>query len=154
MNGVLMKPIEWDRVRAAIEQLCPAPAPVETASVSSGMPEPPPLDEAVFERLAAILPKPMLEPHLAALNVQVRRLATIHPGGDRAEVAELAHKLVSQAGMLGLMRLSSAAAEVERAAASGESLDVALGRFQTAAPDPQLLAGRVNERRVRTRRTS
>jgi signal transduction histidine kinase/CheY-like chemotaxis protein len=153
MDGVLMKPIEWDRVRAAIEQLCNPAAP-SAAAANSIASEPPALDEPVFERLAEILPPPMLEPHLTTLNTQVRQLAETRADDEPGMAAELAHKLVSQAGMLGLMRLSAAAAEVERAASSGEPLDSALRRFRKAASDPRLLMPRVSERRVRARRTS
>jgi signal transduction histidine kinase/CheY-like chemotaxis protein len=57
MNGVLMKPIEWDRVRAAIDQLCDAPAQTTPAAVPKSGAEPPVFDGAVFERLAGILPR-------------------------------------------------------------------------------------------------
>jgi HPt (histidine-containing phosphotransfer) domain-containing protein len=86
-----------------------------------------------------MLPPERLAAHLERLAGDVELVAA-GPGADGAvdEIAGSAHKIISQAGMLGLMRLSERARAVEegaRGSGAGEALDAALARFRQAAPD-------------------
>ena len=58
-------------------------------------------------------------------------------GEQRALVAGGAHKIVSQAGMLGLVRLSNAARALEEALREKTALEPARAAFQDAARDPE-----------------
>jgi signal transduction histidine kinase/CheY-like chemotaxis protein/HPt (histidine-containing phosphotransfer) domain-containing protein len=69
------------------------------------------LDQAVFDDLCALLGTEKLSEMLRKLGQQ---LAELDPGaGDPAEVARIAHRLVSQTGMLGFMELSNACSRLE-----------------------------------------
>jgi HPt (histidine-containing phosphotransfer) domain-containing protein len=100
---------------------------------------PPAFDATTFAEVREMLPPERLAAHLERLAGDVELVAA-GPGADGAieDLAGSAHKIVSQAGMLGLMRLSDRARAVEEAArgsGAGEALDTALGRFRQAALD-------------------
>jgi signal transduction histidine kinase/ActR/RegA family two-component response regulator len=144
MNAVLMKPIEWDRVWATIDELCNGDAVAEPVAASGGDGVLPAFDKAAFKVIAGMLPAPLLRSHVATLAGDVQRLSACSSGVSAEHVAALAHKLVSEAGMLGLTRLSALAASVEKAASAGDDFDEPLARFGAAAGDLKQLAGRLS----------
>ncbi|HET7816510.1 MAG TPA: ATP-binding protein [Sphingomicrobium sp.] len=133
MDGFLMKPVDWDRVRQAIAR--------HSRTSVGAMPgvASPAFDRAAFDRLAAVLPPERQRAFARELELEVAVLAASPLDGDREALGEQAHRLVSQAGMLGLSRLSELAAEVEDACRSGGDLCSALARFTSAARDIDLL---------------
>jgi CheY-like chemotaxis protein/HPt (histidine-containing phosphotransfer) domain-containing protein len=149
MNGVLMKPIDWDRVRAAIDRFCTAQPVAPEDEVTK-----PAFDAAVFARISAIIAPPLLQRHVDALRGEVRRLSVAKAGEADGEVAHMAHKIISQAGMLGLMRLSARAADVERACAAGQDVPEALKRFASVAGDVEALSPELSPKPAEVRRTS
>ncbi|MDP8913556.1 MAG: ATP-binding protein, partial [Pseudomonadota bacterium] len=159
MNEVLMKPIEWERVRAVIRRYEVRSAgtlwktPPTIAGIVAGAgekpsdpPQPeenssePAFVEATFLKLRELIPAERLAKYLEALETDVAALSAAAPGGDAVEASALqgtAHKIVSQAGMLGLIRLSKRAARVEDAYAEKNGVETALREFREAAADVQ-----------------
>lgn len=137
MNSVLLKPVEWDRLRAVIDRLGgqrtqqaqdspPAEATAEHEEI--------PFGEDVFARVRQLLPEDQLQTHVDALQASVGQLQIAGPG-DLQSLEETAHKVVSQAGMLGLFRLSARAARIEQGCRSGQGVRRSLERFREAAGD-------------------
>ena len=139
MDSVLMKPIEWEKVRATIRD-CGRLRDQNQATVDlppgNAAAEGTAFDHAIFAELQQLIPAVRLRQHAEALSADVGRLADATPGSDPARIRDLAHGIVSQAGMLGLIRLSSRAAEVEQALETGQSLSARLRRFRAASADP------------------
>ena len=136
MNGHVAKPVRQAELHAAItsalagrRRVEPEPAVPEEA---------PAFDAATFADVKGMLPPERLAVHLETLAALVERVAqgTEGPGGSE-ELIPNAHKIVSQAGMLGLMRLSERARSVEEAARSADpsALPPVLARFREAAID-------------------
>jgi CheY-like chemotaxis protein/HPt (histidine-containing phosphotransfer) domain-containing protein len=144
MNGHVAKPVRQAELHAAIASALAArpasrrglSAPPEAEEAGDG---PPAFDAATFAEVREMLPPERLATHLERLAGEVELVAAgpAEDGGTDA-LAGSAHKIVSQAGMLGLMRLSERARAVEEAArggGAGDTLDTALQRFRQAAPD-------------------
>ena len=144
MEGVLMKPVEWDRVRDAIARF--SRASIGAAPSLSG----PAFDRRAYDRLAAVLPPDRQQAYARELELEVAALVASPRDGDRKTIGELAHRLVSQAGMLGLLRLSQLAGELEQACREDGDVHSALARFASAASDVDLLP--VTFRTERSRR--
>lgn len=141
MNAILMKPINWDQVRAVIAQYPALGDDTRSVPVSG---EDSAFNLALFDELATMIPPERLESYARALRSDAETLAEAVQGDP--ETADLAHRIVSQAGMFGLMRLSSRAAAVEQACESQAEFGEAIERFREACPDiaEQLLA-RLND---------
>jgi CheY-like chemotaxis protein len=149
MNGHVAKPVRHAELLAAITSALAAQpasrrglgarAGADTAPPAEVQDGPPAFDATIFAEVREMLPPERLAAHLERLAGDVELVAA-GPNSDGAveALAGSAHKIVSQAGMLGLMRLSERARAVEEAARSGgagETLDAALARFRHAAPD-------------------
>ena len=142
MNGHVAKPVRQAELRAAIASaLAGRPAArrsaTEAAPAVAAESEPAAFDAQVFGEVREMLPRERLATHLDNLAGLVEEVAA----GTGDDVAAAAHKIVSQAGMLGLMRLSARARAVEDAARGGdggEVLEAALSRFRQAAIDVTL----------------
>jgi response regulator RpfG family c-di-GMP phosphodiesterase len=144
MDGHVAKPVRQAELQSAIASaLAARPASrrelgdqAQTAEAQEG---PPTFDAATFAEVREMLPRERLAAHLERLAGEVELVAAgSGPDGNAENLAGAAHKIVSQAGMLGLMRLSERAREVEEAARSagaGEALETALSRFRQAAVD-------------------
>jgi HPt (histidine-containing phosphotransfer) domain-containing protein len=135
MIGHVAKPVRQrellDAVAAALSVRppfgsAPPPQPSEPEEVA--------FDEGAFRDVAGILPPERLQAHVDHLEGQVAALSEGN-GMDGDTVGAAAHKIVSQAGMLGLPRLSARAREVEETARDGKFLAPALARFRIAAAD-------------------
>jgi HPt (histidine-containing phosphotransfer) domain-containing protein len=145
MNGHVAKPVRQADLHAAITSaLAARPASRrglgeqgEAGGAEAGGAAV--LDTATFAEVRGMLPPERLAAHLERLAGEVERVAAgVEAEGGAEDLAAAAHKIVSQAGMLGLMRLSERARAVEEAARDGqggEALPAALARFRQAAPD-------------------
>ncbi|MDQ3471825.1 MAG: response regulator [Pseudomonadota bacterium] len=137
MNGVLMKPVEWDRLRSAIDQFGGQRAGAELDSSpteASAEHEEIPFGEDVFARVRQLLPEAQLQAHVEALEASVGALR-IAGSTDLQSLEAIAHKVVSQAGMLGLFRLSARSARIEQSCRAGHGVRRALERFREASSD-------------------
>ncbi|HEY0086485.1 MAG TPA: ATP-binding protein [Allosphingosinicella sp.] len=146
MNGHVAKPVRQAELHAAIAAAL-AGRPGRAASVEAPaavQPEtkieegPAAFDPAVFDDVRQMLPSGRLAAHLETLAGQVEMVASGPESvGSTGELAAAAHKIVSQAGMLGLPRLSERARAVEEAAreGAGPNLEEALTRFRESAID-------------------
>jgi CheY-like chemotaxis protein/HPt (histidine-containing phosphotransfer) domain-containing protein len=130
MDGHVAKPVRQKELHAAIA------AALVGGGFTSDVPpkDTPVLDEDVFKEVVESLPPDSLERHLNSLEEQVDDVAN---GSitDAGQLEEAAHKIVSQAGMLGLMRLSAAARAVEAASRERGEIEQSLQSFQQAAGD-------------------
>lgn len=92
----------------------------------------------MFEAVRQLIPLDRLKVHLEELDRQMRALADAAltvPG-----LQDKAHRIISQAGMLGLMRISDCARELEDACRLGVGTATALARCAAAAEDVRLYA--------------
>jgi CheY-like chemotaxis protein len=151
MNDVLMKPIEWERVRAVMRryELRGGAASGDAAAGAAGDEEAaedeaggggadggePAFAEATFLKIRDLIPAERLARYADALQADVTALAGASAEDGVQSVRGTAHKIVSQAGMLGLIRLSNLAAKVEEASDDPNELAEALQRFREAAGD-------------------
>jgi signal transduction histidine kinase/DNA-binding response OmpR family regulator len=141
MNGHVAKPVRQAELHAAIvsalagrRRLASQPAAV----AEEAAPETPAFDAATFADVRGMLPPERLSVHLESLASLVERVAQGTEGeGGAAELISAAHKIVSQAGMIGLPRLSERARAVEEAARSENisGLTDTLASFREAALD-------------------
>ena len=132
MDGVLMKPIDWAEVRRVIARYRPGEGAGAAEKQSEDGPQ---FDADLLAGLAAVMPVSRIGEHGEALSSEVARLAGSVPRSDPDLLADLAHRIVSQAGMMGLSRLSSRAADVEQACRSGGDVAGALEGFREASSD-------------------
>ena len=139
MNDVLMKPVDWDRVRACLGSVRAATAPLREV----------PFDSATFAKVAEIMPPAKLAAHVESLDLAVEELAAATPDDDRRLVEAAAHKIVSQAGMVGLQRLSDRASRLEQACRDSDGIELALEAFRRAAADVRLIEKATPQRAAR-----
>ncbi|QJW84159.1 response regulator [Ramlibacter terrae] len=127
MDECLMKPIEWDRLAAAIARHSPAEATAQEMAD----------DEAEAARLPAAADVPLLEERQIAslrslgtepeflvlmrsiMDAAQRTADEIAASAEAGPMAAAAHRLRGSAGMGGLARISALAASLEDACASG-----------------------------------
>jgi hypothetical protein len=96
-------------------------------------------DAAVFETVRDIIPPARLIVHLDSLGLQMAAILR-DSGANSAHLGNQAHKVISQAGMLGLMRLSRRARMLEDACLAAEGIVEALRACCEAAGDIQRYA--------------
>jgi HPt (histidine-containing phosphotransfer) domain-containing protein len=146
MNGHVAKPVRQAELHAAIAAaLAGRPGRAATLNATVAVQAetkidegPATFDSAVFDDVRQMLPSERLAAHLDTLAGQVEMVASGPESvGGTEELAAAAHKIVSQAGMLGLPRLSERARAVEEAArgGAGPNLEDALTRFRESAID-------------------
>lgn len=93
----------------------------------------------MFETVRDIIPPARLSVHLDSLCCQMAAIKR-HGAANMTSLGQQAHKIISQAGMLGLMRLSRRARTLEDACNTGEGIAAALRACCDAADDVQLYA--------------
>jgi signal transduction histidine kinase/CheY-like chemotaxis protein/HPt (histidine-containing phosphotransfer) domain-containing protein len=144
MNGHVAKPVRQRELNAAIASaLAAAPArPRPEAPKNEAAPAPaaPPADDGAFDEeayrgVAEAIPAGRLSTYVEDLQKLADSVSAATPETDPNAIIVDAHKIISQAGMLGLTRLSQRARAVEDAARAGSGLDTALPAFREAAPD-------------------
>ena len=102
-----------------------------------------PIDPAIFDAallagVRRLIPPERLDRYLQDLDRQFLELVESASSDSRLEGQ--AHKIVSQAGMLGLIRMSDCARALEAACQSGGEPEAALRRCRAAAGDIRLYA--------------
>ncbi|WP_340588476.1 ATP-binding protein [Erythrobacter alti] len=136
MNGHVAKPLRQGHLDKAIaDALGASQARAEVVDLTQSSDG---FDEAAFDRIAAILPLPKLETHLATLSALTREIAKGQL--PEAETQAGVHKIGSQAGALGLFRLATAARQLEDCLFNSLPSDLARARFAEAAGDTDLFA--------------
>ena len=143
MNGHVAKPVRQrelqaaiasalaSRPRAALEIGSPAPAPSEPEPAADNGA----FDAETFAGVLEMLPRDRLATYLDALQADITTVAAPNAAEDTPTLIATAHKIISQAGMLGLTRLSERARTVEDAARAGEGVEAALTSFREAQGD-------------------
>jgi HPt (histidine-containing phosphotransfer) domain-containing protein len=136
MNGHVPKPVRQRELEAAIASALASRPGGTPAAADAPAPGEPAFDQAMFREVQDMLPPERLAGHVEALQRQLDLLAAAGGGApDCAALQAGAHKIVSQAGMLGLLRLSASAREVEEACEAGAPGADVLTRFRDAAGD-------------------
>ena len=85
-----------------------------------------------------LLPAVRVRAYLQDLELQFELLA--QAGVSDLEIGHLAHKIVSQAGMLGLTRMANCAADLENACRTGDERAAAVLACRGALDDIRLYA--------------
>ncbi|HEX8192103.1 MAG TPA: ATP-binding protein [Allosphingosinicella sp.] len=153
MNGHVAKPVRQRELNAAIAAALaaspsrPRPAALPAAAApAAAAPDPAEddgaFDEAAFNGVAEAIPAGRLGTYVEDLQKLADSVCAAEPGSDPNAVIVDAHKIISQAGMLGLNRVSERARAVEDAARTGTGLGDALDSFREAAPDIERHLGR------------
>ena len=128
MDGHIAKPLRQAQLDEAIASV----AGVAGAAQDEANRDAVPFDLQTFDSIAAIMPREKLLHHVDALDAMVGDALK----QDNPEALEAAsHKIVSQAGALGLFRLSIAARSVEEAVREGGNVDAARERLAQVAGD-------------------
>ncbi len=117
MDGHVAKPINQPALHAAIAQVLDnTPAPFNVPPAAEGLAE---FDAESFADVAAMLPSDRLETHLSTMEKQLKEILV---ETDAHALKSAAHKLVSQAGMLGFKVLSEHCRDLDQASDAGASL--------------------------------
>ncbi|HEY0011952.1 MAG TPA: ATP-binding protein [Allosphingosinicella sp.] len=141
MNGHVAKPVRQRDLNAAIaaalaaSPVRPPPEALRSDSGQEPVNDDRAFDEEAFRSVEEAIPAGRLSTYVEDLQKLADSVSNAQPGGDASAIVVDAHKIISQAGMLGLMRLSERARTVEDAARAGDGLDPALAAFREAAPD-------------------
>lgn len=93
----------------------------------------------MFETVRNLVPADRLNVHLDSLRSQVAVIKS-DGGEDTASLGAMAHKIISQAGLFGLTRLSRRARALEDACNAGGEILEALRACREAADDIELCA--------------
>ena len=88
-------------------------------------------DAETYGKIAQLLPKERLQTHLASFAQQLRE--TAEGPVERELLKSSAHKLISQAGMLGFLELSDRSRDLEEACEGEAPLGDALEAFRSSA---------------------
>jgi HPt (histidine-containing phosphotransfer) domain-containing protein len=131
MDAHVGKPIHQPELKAAIHKILLGRSGEQaksTAADGQGG-----FDPEIYQGIRTLLPPERLRVHLENFDGQ---LAAVFGGGPMAEdLEQAAHKLVSQAGMLGFTSLSDRCREVEQACANGQDASEPFGRAEQAASE-------------------
>ncbi|NML45053.1 response regulator [Ramlibacter sp. G-1-2-2] len=126
MDDCLTKPIEWDRLHAAIARFASGDGEADDFETleSDSPPEDVPLlatSQIASLRSVSTGPEFRMIMHKGMHNVE-RTLEEIATAVEAAVIAAAAHRLKGSAGMMGLARISALAEALERACASGQDM--------------------------------
>ena len=95
-------------------------------------------DAKLMAGVRRLIPPERLRTYLHDLDRQFREI--VESAAGRPDIESLAHKIVSQAGMLGLTRMSECARALEDACRSGSATEAAMAQCRGAIGDIQLYA--------------
>ncbi|MEO6198407.1 MAG: ATP-binding protein [Sphingomicrobium sp.] len=129
MNGHIAKPLRRRDVAEALA--CTLPGSGTAAQVTGD--DLPIFDSERFESVRQMLPEKRLNEHVEALAQLIAGTAALDP--DDAMLEAQVHKIGSQAGTLGWMRISAAARDLEAACRDNSGRSAALVAFQAVAGD-------------------
>ncbi len=120
MDGHISKPIKFEEMARAITKALSHSAAAPNAEVldSAGDAGPhlPLFDASVYEAARSMLPPDRMKLHLRSFEQLVGTFEAM----DGEDLVAAAHKTISQAGMLGFLRMSAVAREVEEALRADE----------------------------------
>ncbi len=128
MDGHVGKPINQLELKTAIQKVLEAQV---THSGSEGADGEPSFDAEVYERVRALLPPERPRFHLESFDAQLT--AVFGAGLNSDGLAQAAHKLVSQAGMLGFGEWSERCRELEQSCVNGDGAFQAFAKTQGEA---------------------
>jgi CheY-like chemotaxis protein/HPt (histidine-containing phosphotransfer) domain-containing protein len=131
MNGHVAKPIKQEDLHRAIALALERPSEEAAGDLEDG--EVKDFDQDIFGKIAGIFPPARLDAHLASFDEQLG--TAFVEEGDTERLKNASHKLITQAGMLGFMRLSELCRDLEEACETGQPLDGALTNARAAAED-------------------
>ena len=127
MDGHVAKPVRQAELARAIRHVLRDSAPDEAADSSGeGECDMVSFDPDVLQQVSRLLPQERLEAHLDSLAAELH--AMISGGVSAPGLGAHAHKLVSRAGSLGFLQLSSACSTLESAASDGAAARAAAFR--------------------------
>ena len=95
-------------------------------------------DAKLMAGVQRLIPPERLRAYLHDIDRQFRKI--VESAAGRPDIESLAHKIVSQAGMLGLIRMSECARMLEDACRLGGQRTAALRQCRAAAGDVRLYA--------------
>jgi CheY-like chemotaxis protein len=133
MNDHIGKPFQRKDLYAMVDRWLPEFMVIETSSAPSPAPAVSPvLDREVYDDLAGLLGPAKLGELLAKL--EARLLASLQAGApaDMPALAQQAHSLISQAGMLGFTPLSDVCRDLETACIEGAAVTDLLNEARAA----------------------
>lgn len=116
MDAHVRKPIHQPELMTAIDHVLEKRT--SPLSETQGTGDKTAFDATVYESVEALLPPERLRSHLASLDNELE--AAFGPSMAKDGVQQVAHKLVSQAGMLGFSKLSECCRELEQACLEGK----------------------------------
>jgi signal transduction histidine kinase/ActR/RegA family two-component response regulator len=125
MNDHVGKPFDRNQLYARIDAWLPDIVIVD--ALTRGDPEPrksAAFEPRIYDDLADLLGVDKIGRLIGMMDLQLSRIAWAD--GDRAGMAQEAHALVSQTGMLGFLEMSEACRDLEAACLSGGPIDAVL----------------------------
>jgi signal transduction histidine kinase/DNA-binding response OmpR family regulator len=131
MAGHVAKPVFQDALEGAMAMALRV-GQTAVAKPPAAVADPAIFNAETFARVQAMIPRDRLERHVASLRDQ---LAAICADVPPDELEERAHKIASQAAMLGLCRIAASVAVIEEACRSGREHGGALRDFHAIAGD-------------------
>jgi len=131
MNGHVAKPIDRRDLHRAIEGALGSAEKPEGDGKQEGDDPDCSFNAAIYDRVCKIFPAGRLPFHLKCFDAGI--VSTLCQPVDIDALREGAHKLVSQAGMLGFAKLSRLCSDLEQACAAGGPVDPQLAAAKTAA---------------------
>jgi len=135
MNGHVAKPINQADLHRAIACALREGEERESDGEVGGENADRSFDAAVYDKVSKIFPDGRLPFHLKCFEADIA--STFSEPMEIQLRREGAHKLVSQAGMLGFMKLSRLCRDLEQACAHGGAIDPQLSAAKTAALEVQ-----------------
>ncbi len=121
MNGHVAKPIKQAELHNTIERVLAEQGQAVSDVSAQERDAEPFFDHDTYDKVAELLPKDRLSTHLTSFEQQLQEL--VFGRAPASELKAAAHKLVSQAGMLGFMEVSSQCRALEEACDAGENIE-------------------------------
>lgn len=112
MDGFIAKPIKQAQLHEEIARALGRSSGESMPVIEEALLRAAPFDQDVYSKIATLLPRDRLRAHLGSFEGQMRELDS---EVDLDSLKRLAHKLISQAGMLGFAELSQACRNLEEA---------------------------------------
>ncbi len=128
MNGHIAKPIKQAELHRTIERVLAEQGQAVSDVPAQGRDAEIFFDQATYDNVAEFLPKERLTTHLTSFEQQMQDL--VSGSAPASDVKPLAHKLVSQAGMLGFMEVSRQCRTLEQACDTGENIEGPLAEIR------------------------
>jgi signal transduction histidine kinase/CheY-like chemotaxis protein/HPt (histidine-containing phosphotransfer) domain-containing protein len=128
IDGIIEKPVEVEKLRAALKQYTPPPS-----STSTAYPALPERIERLRQTLGEQRSARIVQLFIEVADETVEAIATRCARSSLEDVADQAHRLSGAASNVGFERLAEAATELERLAQTGSALDVSEAALEVIA---------------------